>query len=187
MIKLALLVALLLPAVAAADPAPYTTLNTSRATFKTEAPLETIVGTVGSPSGTPYEQLSVQAKINVDPVKPQDAKGSEANRYAVFEIKNVEVAGPLPPGKETPAKVRGTFTVRGKPYETVADALITYIKLTPEQVEAQKRFNFAAENLRVKAKFATKFTNHNMQVPQILILKVSDDIQVETDLILVRH
>ena len=41
MIKLALLVALLLPAVAAADPATYTTLNTSRATFTAEAPLET--------------------------------------------------------------------------------------------------------------------------------------------------
>lgn len=217
MMKLALLVALLLPAVAAADPATYTTLYTSRATFKTEAPLETMVGTVGSPSGTPYEQLSVQGKIVVDAAKPQEAKGtirvdmnnvrtgidrrdahmrskdfldteaSEANRYAVFEIKNIEVAGPLQPGKETPAKVRGTFTVRGKPYETVADALITYIKLTPEQVEAQKRFGFTADNLRVKAKFATKFTNHNMQVPQILILKVSDDIQVETDLILVRQ
>ena len=65
--------------------------------------------------------------------------------------------------------------------------MVSYIKLTPEQVEAQKRFGFTAENLRVKAKLGTKFTNHNMQVPQILILKVSDDIQVETDLILVKQ
>ncbi len=79
-----------------------------------------------------------------------------------------------------------TFTVRGKPYEAVADALITYITLTPAQVDAQKRFNFPAD-LRVKAKFATTFTNHNMQVRPILILKVSDDIQVEADLILVRQ
>ena len=41
MINLALLDALLLPAVAAADPATYTALNTSREMFPAEAPLET--------------------------------------------------------------------------------------------------------------------------------------------------
>ena len=42
-------------------------------------------------------------------------------------------------------------------------------------------------NLRVKMKFDTKFTNHDMKVPQLLILKLSDDILVETDLILVKQ
>ena len=41
MINLAPLVALLLPAVAAVDPATYTALNTFRETFTAEAPLET--------------------------------------------------------------------------------------------------------------------------------------------------
>ena len=41
MIILALLVALLLPAVAAADAATYTALNTSREMFTAEAPPET--------------------------------------------------------------------------------------------------------------------------------------------------
>ena len=41
MINFALLVALLLPAVAAADPATYTALNTSREMFTAEAPLKT--------------------------------------------------------------------------------------------------------------------------------------------------
>ena len=41
MSNLALFVALLLPAVAAADPATYTALNTSREMFPAEAPLET--------------------------------------------------------------------------------------------------------------------------------------------------
>ena len=41
MINLALLDALLLPAVAAADPATYTALNTSREMFPAEVPLET--------------------------------------------------------------------------------------------------------------------------------------------------
>ena len=41
MINLALLVVLLVPAVAAADPATYTALSTSREMFTAEAPRET--------------------------------------------------------------------------------------------------------------------------------------------------
>jgi hypothetical protein len=49
-------------------------------------------------------------------------------------------------------------------FETVADATVYYLKLTPEP---------------------TTFTNHGMHVPQLLILKVSNDIQLEADLVLV--
>lgn len=44
------------------------------------------------------------------------------NRYATFEVKHVELRGPL-----APAKVRGTFAVRGKLIEGQADGTITYI------------------------------------------------------------
>lgn len=181
---------------------------TSRATFKTEAPLETIVGTTGG-------QGTVTGSVTLDPARPQDARGTirvdlnavktgidrrdaqmrsntfldseanETNRWAVFEVKAIEIGGPLEPGKTVPGKVRGTLTIRGKPVETVADASVYYLRLTPEQVENQKRFGFTAESLRVNAKFATTFTNHGMQVPQLLILKVSNDILLEADLVLV--
>src|SRR5262245_25100214 len=42
---------------------------TSRATFKTDAPLETIVGTTGG-------QGAVTGQVTLDPVKPQDARGT---------------------------------------------------------------------------------------------------------------
>jgi polyisoprenoid-binding protein YceI len=194
--------------VAHAEPRPFTVNYTSRATFKTEAPLETIVGTTGG-------QGSVTGNVTLDPARPQEARGtirvdlnavktgidrrdaqmrsntfldseaSEANRWAVFEVKAIEMAGPLEPGKTVPAKVRGTLTIRGKPVETVADATVYYLRLSPEQVENQKRFGFTAESLRVNAKFATTFTNHGMQVPQLLVLKVSNDIHIEADLVLV--
>jgi polyisoprenoid-binding protein YceI len=181
---------------------------TSRATFKTEAPLETIVGTTGG-------QGTVTGSVTLDPARPQDARGTirvdlnavktgidrrdaqmrsntfldseanEANRWAVFEVKAIEIGGPLEPGKTVPGKVRGTLTIRGKPVETVADSTVYYLRLTPEQVENQKRFGFTAESLRVNAKFATTFTNHGMQVPQLLILKVSNEILLEADLVLV--
>ena len=194
--------------VSEAQPRTFNVNYTSRATFKTEAPLETIVGTTGG-------QGAVTGNVTLDPARPQDARGTirvdlnavktgidrrdaqmrsntfldseanEANRWAVFEVKGIEIVGPLLPGQTVPAKVRGTLTIRGKPVDTVADSTVYYLRLTPEQVESQKRFGFTTESLRVNAKFATTFTNHGMQVPQLLILKVSNDIQLEADLVLV--
>jgi polyisoprenoid-binding protein YceI len=180
----------------------------SRATFKSDAPLETFVGNTAD--------TGITATLSVDPVKPQDAKGvvkvdmnqvrtgidkrdadmrgkpyldtdTEANRFVTFQITKVEIAGPLMPGKETPAKVHGVLTIKQKPVERVADAKVTYLKLTPEQVEAQKRFGFASDNLKVKAKFATTFTDHGMQVPQLLFLKVNNELELETDLVFAKE
>jgi polyisoprenoid-binding protein YceI len=201
---LALTVAAALPGVASAEPVSFKMLsNYSRATFKTDAPLETIVGTTAGPA--------VTGNLTVDPAKPSGGVGTikvdlttlnsgvvardadmqkpqyldtanEANKFAVFEIKSIEVLGPLEPGKEVSAKVRGVLTIKQKPTEVVADARVTYVKLTPEQVEAQKRFGFSTDNLKVRAKLGTTFTNHNMSVPQLLIFKLSNEIELETDL-----
>lgn len=182
--------------------------NYSRATFKSDAPLETFVGNTAAEG--------VDGTLTLDPAKPQTATGSvrvdmnlvktgiekrdadmrsknyldtevAANRWVTFELKSVEIAGPLEPGKTIPAKVKGILTVKQKPVERVADATVTWIKLTPEQVEAQKRFGFTADNIKVRAKFATSFTDHGLQIPQILFYKVANDIQLETDLTFVRQ
>jgi polyisoprenoid-binding protein YceI len=158
----------------------------------------------------------VDGTLTLDPAKPQTATGSvkvdmnlvktgiekrdadmrsknyldtevAANRWVTFELKGVEIGGPLEPGKTVPAKVKGILTVKQKPVERVADATVTWIKLTPEQVEAQKRFGFTADNIKVRAKFATSFTDHGLQIPQILFYKVANDIQLETDLTFARQ
>ncbi len=182
--------------------------NYSRATFKSDAPLETFVGNTAAEG--------VDGTLTLDPAKPQTATGSvkvdmnlvktgiekrdadmrsknyldtevPANRWVTFELKSVEIAGPLEPGKTVPVKVKGILTVKQKPVERVADATVTWIKLTPEQVEAQKRFGFTADNIKVRAKFATSFTDHGLQIPQILFYKVANDIQLETDLTFARQ
>lgn len=119
--------------------------------------------------------------------KPYLETEIEANRWVTFEIKSVEITGPLESGKTIPAKVKGILTVKQKPVERVADATVTYVKLTPEQVEGQRRFGFTSDNLKIRAKFATTFTDHGMQVPQILFLKLSNDILLETDLTFVKE
>jgi len=201
---LALSAAVALPEVVFADPISFKLLsNYSRATFKTDAPLETIVGTTAG--------NAVTGTLTVDPAKPTTGMGSvkvdlttltsgvpardadmqkpqyfdtanEANKFAVFEIRSIDVAGPLEPGKESPAKVKGILTIKQTPVELVADARVTYVKLTAGQVEAQKRFGFSTDNLKVRAKFGTAFTNHNMTIPQLLMFKVSNEIELETDL-----
>jgi polyisoprenoid-binding protein YceI len=208
MIGVALMTAVTLPSPAVAEPIVFKLLpNYSRATFKTDALLETVVGNTAADG--------VQGTLTVDPVRPQEAKGTirvdmttvrtgvekrdadmrgknfleteiEGNRWVTFELKSVEILGPLVVGKEVPAKVTGILTIKQKPVQRTADATVAWIKLSPEQLESQKRFGFTADNIKVRAKFATTFTDHGLQIPQILILKVSNDLQLETDLTFVR-
>jgi polyisoprenoid-binding protein YceI len=209
LVGLGLAVAAVLPSAAAADPISFKLLpRYSYATFKTDAPLETVVGHTAD--------AGMQGELSVDPAKPQAARGmvkvdmntvrtgidkrdadmrgksyldteTEANRWITFDVKSVEIAGPLEAGKVVPAKIRGLLTVKQKAVERVADGTVAYIRLSPEQVEAQKRFGFTADNIKVRTKLATTFTDHGMQIPQLLILKLSNDIAIETDLTFIRQ
>ena len=50
-----------------------------------------------------------------------------------------------------------------------------------------QRFGFTSDNIKVRAKMATTFTDHGMQVPQLLILKVANEIPIEIDLTFVKQ
>ena len=208
LVGLAMVVVAALPVAAAAQTISFKLLpRYSYATFKSDAPLETVVGHTAD--------AGLQGELSVDPAKPQAAKGTvkvdmntvrtgvdkrdsdmrakpyletevEANRWVTFDVRSVEIAGPLESGKPVPAKIHGMLIVKQKPVERVADGTVTYIKLSPEQVEAQKRFGFTSDNIKVRTKLATTFTDHGMQVPQLLILKLSNDIAIETDLTFIK-
>src|SRR5207253_2900084 len=51
------------PGVSFGESASFVVNTNSRASFKTEAPLETIIGTVATPSGTPVESRNVTGTI----------------------------------------------------------------------------------------------------------------------------
>ncbi len=181
--------------------------NQSRATFKADAPLETIVGTTAGPG--------VTGTLIVDPAKPQGAAGTikvdlttltsgvekrdadmkgpryldtanEVNRYAAFEIKAVDLNGPLEPGRESHGKVRGILTIKSKPVEITADSRVFYVKLGGRELEEQKRWGFTTDNIKVRAAFPTTLSDFGMQVPQILFFKLANEIQVEVDLTFVK-
>jgi polyisoprenoid-binding protein YceI len=199
----------LLPTVAGAEPITFRILtNYSQASFRSDAPLETFVG-ISALEG-------IQGDLRVDPATPSAARGSvkvdmnrvttgiekrdadmrgksyldtevDGNRWVTFEVKHVEIAEPLVSGKETPARIHGILTIKQKPVDSVADGTVTYIKLLPEQIEQQKRFGFTSDNLKVKAKLTSTFTSHGMQIPQVLFLKLANDIQMTVDLVFVRQ
>jgi polyisoprenoid-binding protein YceI len=208
LVALSLTLILAIPGAALADPMTFKLLpNYSRATFKIDAPLETFVGNTAAEG--------IQGSLVADPARPQQAKGTvrvdmntvrtgiekrdadmrskgfldtevEANRWVTYELTRVDISGPLVVGKEVAAKLAGILTIKQRPVERVVDATITWVRLTSEQVEAQKRFGFTSDNVKVRAKFGTMFTDHAMQVPQILMFKVTNEIQLETDLTFAR-
>ena len=196
------------PTWALAEQMTLRVLPYSRATFKTEALLETVLGNTSGPgvtgtvTGDPARLQGATGTIRVDlstlrtGIERRDAQmrsqeflntEDEVDRYTTFELKGVELGAGIEPGKEVPAKISGTLTIKRRPIEITADARITYVKLTPEQLETQKRFGFTADNFRVRANFTTSFTNHGMQVPQLLILKLANEVQIEIDLTLARQ
>lgn len=181
--------------------------NYSRATFKSDAPLETFVGNTaadgvdGSMTVDLARPQAATAVIRVDmhavrtglDKRDADMRGKtyldtavEANRWVTFEVTAVEIERPLEPGKTVPARVKGLLTIKQKAVERVAEATVTYLRLTPEQLEQQKRFGFGQDNVKVRAKLTTTFTDHGMQVPQLLFLKVANELQLEADLTFVR-
>jgi polyisoprenoid-binding protein YceI len=178
----------------------------SQASFRSDAPLETFVGTSALEG--------IEGTLSLDPARPQAASGSvkvdmnrvttgiekrdvdmrskqyldtqaDANRWVTFEVQKVEIAGPLTPGKATPARVHGMLTIKQKAVPKVAEATVMYIKLSPEQLEQQKRFGFTSDNIKVKATLSSTFTEHGMQVPQYLFLKVNNELQMVADLVFV--
>ncbi|OLC60331.1 MAG: hypothetical protein AUH76_12435 [Candidatus Rokubacteria bacterium 13_1_40CM_4_67_11] len=195
-VVVALLVAVgIAPALpAAADVMTFKLLtNYSQASFRSDAPLETFVGTSALDDARGNVRVDMNRVTTGIEKRDADMRSKnyldtevEANRWVTFEVQRVEVTGPLVPGKETPAKVHGILTIKQKAVPKVAEATVTYIKLTPEQVESQKRFGFTGDNLKVKAKWTATFTEHGIQVPQLLFLKVANEIQMATDLVFVR-
>jgi polyisoprenoid-binding protein YceI len=198
------------PVAAAAEPLAFKLLqNYSRGTFKTDAPLETVVGNTagngisGNLTADPARPQAARGMVRVDMTQVKtgvekrdsdmlepsflDVKGNPENRWVTFEVKGVDIGGPLELNKHVPAKIKGLLTVKGKAVERVADGYVTYFKLGPEQVEAQKRFGFTSDNVKVRARLGTLFTDHGMQIPQLLFLKVANEIQIETDLTFVKQ
>lgn len=152
----------------------------SRVQFISKAPLETISG-VGH---------TVTGDIDVDPGAISKAKGKieldvasirtsvdlrdehlrsdawlDAKKYPKikFELGKIEGADKLTPNQAVDVKVKGKLTMHGVTREETATAKVRWV---PEK------------GLRVQANFKVKLTDYKIEVPSVVRLKVSDDIEL---------
>ena len=156
----------------------------SRVTFTSDAPLETIVGRSTSASGS----------LNIDPANPSSARGTitvpvtslrtqnelrdehlhsarwlnaPAHPNATFEITGVRGASSLTANQDVNLQVTGRFTIHG----------------VTRDVTARIRAKWdGGSTIRARAQFTIRLSDFSVEIPAIVQAKVSNEIAVQLDL-----
>jgi len=187
--KVALILAICLatPAISQADATKFRVHN-GKATFVSDAPLETMTGTTAKVTGTgtfdaadlsttkgmfkvPVASMRTGNDLRDEHLQSDSWLDVKKNPHIFFEITEVSGAESLKAKKDTKVKVKGKFTAHG--ITKIVEANGT-VKWTP--VDGGK------DHLRIRAKFTTKLEDHNISVPSIVRLKVANEITVAVDL-----
>lgn len=187
--KVALILAICLatPAISQADAAKFRVYD-GKATFVSDAPLETMTGTTAKVTGTgtfdPADLSATKGTFKVPVVSMRTGNDlrdehlqsdswldAKKNPHIVFEIVEVSGAQSLKAKKDTKVKVKGKFTAHG--ITKIVEANGT-VKWTP--VDGGK------DDLRIKAKFSANLEDHDISVPSIVRLKVANEMTVAVDL-----
>ena len=190
--------ALLVPTAADADAKVFRVKDDggSRASFVSDAPLETITGAtskvigkvtfdptnLSSVKGTfkvPVGTLDTGVKLRDEHLHGKNWLDSQKHPFGEFTIKSVSGAKSLKANKETTVTVKGTFKIHGVTKPLTTKAKVRWLPLTDELKATP---GITGDVLRVKAKFDIKLTDYNVSVPSIVRLKVSNDITVSVDL-----
>lgn len=155
----------------------------SRISFTSDAPLETMRGTSQQVSG----------EFTVDPAALAGARGTisvpiaslrtgidlrdshlrsdtwlDAARYpnATFELTGVSGATALVEGQETRVTLRGRFSLHGR----------------TRNVSARARVTWQGSALNVRAHFGIRLSDYGVSIPEVVQLKVSNDIGIDVSL-----
>jgi polyisoprenoid-binding protein YceI len=209
LVLLVMVVAAALPSRGSAETMAFRLLpDHSRATFKSDSPVDVVVG------HTPPHGIAGTLTLDVD--RPAGARGTiridmttvrtgldrrdadlrstdflatdvEANRWATFEVTGAHLGGPLVADQPVRAKVVGILTVKQTPVPRVADATVTWIRPTPARPAPEGRSGSIADTLRVRARLFTRFTNHGMRLPEVMGVAIADDIEIDADLTFARE
>jgi polyisoprenoid-binding protein YceI len=159
----------------------------SRATFVSDAPLETMTGkssnVTGSVSVDPADITTTKGSFKVPVVslrtdndlRDEHLQGdswldAEKNPNIQFEITEVilgkKYSGELKKSKDTKVQVKGKFTAHG----------------VTKPVTATGTVNWSGDSLHIKANFTVALEDHLISVPSIVRLKVANEIAVAVDL-----
>lgn len=188
-LSLAMAVCLWVPGVSQADSKTYQVGGDGkgRATFVSDAPLETMTGKTNEVSGTitvdptditkttgkfkaPVASLRTGNDLRDEHLQGDSWLHAEKNPFIHFEMTEVVLGKKgkteLKDGKETKVQVRGKFTAHG----------ITKVVLAKGTVKV------SGDTIHIKADFPVTLTDHEITVPAIVRLKVANEIAVSVDL-----
>ncbi|MGB5810311.1 MAG: YceI family protein [Polyangiales bacterium] len=159
-----------------------------KATFVSDAPLETMEGTSDKVSGTlvfdpadlsttrgtfrsPVVAMKTGNDLRDEHLQGDSWLDAKKNPNLIFEIVEVTGADSLKPKKNTKVKVKGKFTAHGVTKVVNANGTV---KWTPS--------DDGKDALRIQAKFNAVLEDHDVSVPSIVRLKVANDISVSVDI-----
>jgi len=178
------------PALSFAEPVTYVVRDDgkSRATFVSDAPLDTMVGKTSKITGTlivdPDDISKTKGSFKVPVVslrtgndlRDEHLRGDgwlDAKKYPHIEFEITEVvlgkkdSKALKKNKETKVQVKGKFTAHG----------------VTKLVATQGTVRWLDDSLRIKAKFTANLEDHDISVPTIVRLKIANEMEVSVDLV----
>ena len=165
----------------------FTVGEGSKIEFVSDAPLERFTGT----------NFKISGEVKVDPAKAADAKGEikvdaatfktgvdlrdehlvsdtwlDAKKYpnATFVITSIKGVSALKANEAADVTVVGKFSLHGVTKDVTATAKVRWVPAA------------SGDTLRVQAKFTVNLEDHKVEIPQIVALKVSPNIEVNVDL-----
>ena len=186
---LVLAASMAVPAVSQADATTFRVRGdgSSKVTFVSDAPLETMTGTSKKVSGslsldpadisktTGTFKVPVVSMRTGNDLRDEHLQGdgwldAKKTPNVVFQITEVVLGKKdsleLKEGKNRKVQVEGKFTAHGVTKPVVAKGTV----------------NWSGNTLRIKADFTVALEDHNVSVPSIVRLKVANDIAVSVDL-----
>ncbi len=192
-----------LSSVAAAESASYKVNATgwSRATFESDAPLESIVGITTKVDGVikvdKDKPGAASAKIEIDVagfatgnsmrdghLRSKDWLDAEAFPKIKFELTGVEGVEALAAEKYVRATAKGKLTIRGVTKEV---SVPVRVGLFPYSEKLKKLMPYVSSDvLRVSTRFQIRLSDYGVKIPEMLGLKVSEVVKVRVDATAVR-
>lgn len=169
--------------------------------FVSDAPLETITGVTTGLTGTftfdpahltaargrvSARVASIRTGIDLRDTHLASDHWLDAGRFpnATFEITGVTGPASVAAGQAVDLQVTGRFSIHGQTKNITATVRVRYLPLTPEMRAGGA---VTVDVVRVHASFTVRLTDFGISVPDVIRLKVSDDITVNVDLRAVVH
>lgn len=182
------------PAAATARTYTITDDGKNYATFESEATLETIKGTTTKVSGTitadPANTAASTAAITVDlsaidtgiAMRNEHMRGAkflDTEKFQTATFKTVSVAGPksVAPNQPVELSLTGDFTLHGVTKRITVPARVVVI---PES-ELTKGSRGPGDWIHGTVTFGLKLTDYSITVPEKLVLKLANDVNVKVD------